>query len=80
MSFPFLVGVSGLCLGTFLGFSLELLETVMDWRFESLSLFLFLFYNASRWMGTRMAFSDGLALAAIVLVGEDMCILIDNVI
>lgn len=53
---------------------------MMGWRFESLSLFLFLFYNASRWMGTRMAFSDGLALAAIVLVGEDMCILIDNVI
>lgn len=31
-------------------------------------------------MGTQMAFSDGLALGAIVLVGEDMCILIDNVI
>lgn len=67
-------------MGTFLRFSLAPLETVTGWRFTSLYLFLFLFYNASRWMGTRMAFSDGLALAAIVLVGEDMCILIDNVI
>jgi hypothetical protein len=33
----------------FLGFFLELLQTVVGWRFE---LFIsFLFYNASRWMG-----------------------------
>lgn len=30
--------------------------------------------------GSNGAFSDGLALGTIVLVGEDMCILIDNVI
>lgn len=71
--------VPGLCLvRIFLRFFLELLQTVVGWRFE---LFIsFLFYNASRWMGTRAAFSDGLALGTIVLVGGYMCILVDNVI
>ena len=58
--FPCFVSVGVLSRG-----NTGLLDTVVGWRFQPLFVFYFLFYNALRWMGTRAAFSDGLALGTI---------------